>query len=81
MSPSRRRFLETSLVANGTVGMGLGWRGLTSHDSQSALVGYRPEPPRVPSQPLKILILGSTDFLGPHHVNYALQQGLATHDG
>ncbi len=63
MKPSRREFLKTGAL--GSVGISL---GLTQ-------LGHAvPEQPMRP-QPLRILILGGTAFLGPHQIKYALQRG------
>ena len=74
MSPSRREFLQTSLVAGGTIGMGLGRLESTSAHNLSQSP-YRSEPHTAPSQSMKILILGGTNFVGPHLVRYAIERG------
>ena len=61
MTPSRRDFIRTSMAAGGALYLGvLGCSG-----------------DAVPStpDPLRILILGGTGFIGPHQVEYALQRG------
>jgi 2'-hydroxyisoflavone reductase len=61
MTPSRRDFIHTSVVAGGALYLGmLGCSG-----------GDVPPPP----DPLRILILGGTGFIGPHQVEYALRRG------
>jgi 2'-hydroxyisoflavone reductase len=62
MAPSRRDFFRTSAAAGGVLGLGLAPGRLAATRRQS------------PKQ-LSILILGGTGFIGPHHVEYALQQG------
>ena len=61
MTPSRRDFIQTSIAAGGAVYLGL--LGCSASD--------------LPSQPdpLRILILGGTGFIGPHQVEYALNRG------
>lgn len=61
MTTSRRAFLQTSIVAG--CGLYLGMPGCSSRD----------EDPR--ADPLRILILGGTGFIGPHQVDYALRRG------
>jgi 2'-hydroxyisoflavone reductase len=61
---TRRTFLKTSALASGALGFGgplaLGWSPLAQ--------------PRT-GQPLRILILGGTGFIGPHQVRYAVARG------
>ena len=61
MSTSRRDFIQASLVAGG--GLYLGLLGCSGEEGA-------PSP-----DPLRILILGGTGFIGPHQVEYALQRG------
>ena len=64
MSPTRRDFIQTSIVAGGALGLGL--------------IGCSPGEPgevRPADNPLRILILGGTGFIGPHQVRHALQRG------
>ncbi|MDX1495601.1 MAG: NAD-dependent epimerase/dehydratase family protein [Longimicrobiales bacterium] len=69
MSPTRRDFLRTA----GAVGAGLALGGSSgcsaaSDDPDSASAAGGPEP-------LNILILGGTGFIGPHMVRYAVERG------
>jgi 2'-hydroxyisoflavone reductase len=65
--PNRREFLTTIAIA----GIAGGMRAL----------GYTPPPPDIEddspsdSEPLRILILGDTGFIGQHHVGAALARG------
>ena len=68
MSTSRRDFLRTSAAA-GAITLGLGPQGAAAE-----LVRPRPVAP-LPRHPLKILILGGTNFSGPQLVRYALERG------
>jgi len=61
MTPSRRDFIQTSIVAGGALYLGM--LGCSSGDV------------RFPPDPLRILILGGTGFIGPHQVEYALRRG------
>jgi len=61
MVTTRRQFIQTSFVAGG--GLYLGLAGCAADGE-----------PQVPD-PLKILILGGTGFIGPHQVDYALSRG------
>lgn len=64
MSTTRREFIQTSALAGGALSFGLaGCATSRSEDVQPA------------SNPLRILILGGTGFIGPHQVRYALQRG------
>ncbi len=63
MTPSRRDFIQTSIVAGGTLYLGM--LGCSSGDLRS------------PPATLRILILGGTGFIGPHQVEYALRRGHA----
>lgn len=64
----RRRFLKTTAAAGGAV--------LAGASSASILAGDR-EAPRnpPPARALRILVLGGTNFIGPHQVEYALARG------
>ena len=64
MPSTRRDFLRTTIVAGGTLGLGL--TGCAS--ARSREVGRA-------TDSLRILILGGTGFIGPHQVRYALQRG------
>lgn len=70
MSTSRRDFLRTSAAA-GAMTLGLGAQGAAAE-----LVRPRSISPS-PRHPLKILILGGTNFSGPQLVRYALERGHA----
>ncbi len=64
---NRREFLKTSAAAVGLMGL----------ESPGPLGALDPGRTRVPkaSQPLRMLILGGTGFIGPHMVEYALARG------
>jgi 2'-hydroxyisoflavone reductase len=64
MNNTRRRFLQTSLLGGAAVATGC-----------TAEVSTEVETPPEPWQPLKILILGGTGFIGPHMVREALRRG------
>lgn len=64
MSTTRRDFIQTSIVASGALSLGM--LGCSPRD------GGKVRPAR---NPLCILILGGTGFIGPHQVRYALQRG------
>ena len=61
MTTSRRDFIQASLVAGG--GLYLGLLGCSGQEGAST------------PDPLRILILGGTGFIGPHQVEYALARG------
>jgi 2'-hydroxyisoflavone reductase len=61
MTTSRRDFIQASLVAGGGLYFGM----LGCSGSEEA----------VTPDPLRILILGGTGFIGPHQVEYALSRG------
>ena len=61
MTTTRREFVHASLLAGG--GLYLGLLGCSSHQTESG------------PDPLRILILGGTGFIGPHQVEYALSRG------
>ncbi|MFC1629077.1 NAD-dependent epimerase/dehydratase family protein [Gemmatimonadota bacterium] len=61
MTRSRRDFIQTSIVAGGA--MSLGMLGCSNGEVRPA------------RNPLRILILGGTGFIGPHQVEYALKRG------
>ncbi len=61
LNTTRREFIQASLIAGGGLYLGLG--GCTGDQE---LLG---------PDPLRILILGGTGFIGPHQVEYALNQG------
>lgn len=61
MTTSRRDFIQTSIVAGGALSLGM--MGCSNGDVRRA------------RNPLRILILGGTGFIGPHQVEYALKRG------
>ncbi len=68
MSPSRRDFIRTA----GLAGAGIALAG------SSACAGERGSPSSGANdspQPLRILLLGGTGFIGPHTVRYAVERG------
>ena len=64
MNNDRRRFLKTSLLGGAVVAAGCTREADTQQDAEPEL-----------SDPLKILILGGTGFIGPHMVREALRRG------
>jgi len=74
MNTSRRHFLKTSVAAGGALGFGLVSGSRLEADSLRNDKGeYRGGSRQ--SRSLNILILGGTNFTGPHHVRYALERG------
>lgn len=65
MSPSRRRFLQTTAAAGAAAMAGV----LPQSRASAAPV------PRAAQRALRILILGGTGFTGPHQVRYAAERG------
>ena len=61
MTTSRRDFIQTSIVAGGALSLGM--LGCSSGEMRPA------------RNPLRILILGGTGFIGPHQVEYAIKRG------
>ncbi|KPK62167.1 MAG: hypothetical protein AMS21_08040 [Gemmatimonas sp. SG8_38_2] len=63
MTTRRREFLQTAAAAAGALSLGA--------------VPSPAAEPRVPNsqEPLRILILGGTGFIGPHEISYALARG------
>ncbi len=83
MGTNRRDFVRTSAAMGGALAAGIGSAALAAPaagDSSGTTTprGTNPaqgsSPPR-PGNPLKILILGGTNFIGPHQVEYALSRG------
>ncbi|NIN72226.1 MAG: NAD-dependent epimerase/dehydratase family protein [Gemmatimonadetes bacterium] len=72
MNTSRRHFLKSSIAAGGALGLGLG-NHLAAESVREGESLY-PAGSRG-SRSLEILILGGTNFTGPHHVRYALERG------
>ena len=71
MSTDRRDFLKLSAAAGGAVGL-----GLARPDRAASAPLHRPGPTAARAQqPLRILILGGTNFIGPHQVEYAQSRG------
>ena len=64
MSRSRREFLQVSLAAGGALGLG----GFGKQNSERRQVDQA-------QNPMRILVLGGTGFIGPHIVRYALARG------
>ena len=63
MDASRRDFLRSCAVAGGALGLGM-IPGARSGRAMSKS-----------ADPLRILILGGTSFIGPHQVRYAVERG------
>lgn len=61
MATTRREFIQASIVAGGGLYCGL--------------LGCSPGQEQTGPDPLRILILGGTGFIGPHQVEYALSRG------
>ena len=79
MRSNRRDFLKTTAAAGGALAAGVGAAALPGRGAadapggvDSAAAGAAQD--RV-GNPLKILILGGTGFIGPHQVEYALSRG------
>jgi 2'-hydroxyisoflavone reductase len=70
MKTSRREFLKSSAVAGGALSLGLvpGELAGGTRAAPNPIAGEAPNP-------LKILVLGGTGFIGPHTVQYALDRG------
>ena len=67
MATNRRNFLKTTAAAGGALAAGMG--------VAAALPGRAAASRPQATNPLKILILGGTNFIGPHQVEYALSRG------
>ena len=67
MATNRRNFLKTTAAAGGALAAGMG--------VAAALPGRAAASRPQVTSPLKILILGGTNFIGPHQVEYALSRG------
>lgn len=72
MNIGRRKFLKSSIAAGGALGLSLGHR-LAAEPTRRGELGQHSGSRGSPS--LDILILGGTNFTGPHHVRYALERG------
>ena len=64
MDKNRRRFLQVSLLGSAAIAAG---------ETPSALA--KEKSPKSASNPLNILVLGGTGFIGPHMVREALRRG------
>jgi len=62
MTTSRRDFVQLSVLAGGAVGLGLARKA-------------RAEQAEMPSEKLRILVLGGTGLIGPPMVTYAVERG------
>jgi 2'-hydroxyisoflavone reductase len=72
-SISRRVFVKRSAAGALGLGVGSGWCG--SDVGRRGLVAQATAESSVDLEPLRILILGGTGFIGPHQVRYALERG------
>lgn len=71
MTTDRRDFLKLTATAGGALGLGLAPRRLSAREVE-------PAPKRAverAAEPLRLLILGGTSFIGPHQVEYAKLRG------
>ncbi len=76
MSTTRRDFLKSSMAAGGAVTLGLNPTGGLAAQRETIQPGAgRLQDTARAQRQLSILILGGTNFLGPHQVHYALQRG------
>lgn len=79
-STDRRRFLKTTAAAGGAVlagagsPSGLAGRGHVASYASRDDAGQPAANPS-PARALRILVLGGTNFIGPHQVEYALARG------
>ena len=71
MSTNRRDFLMTSAAASAALTFGFGSKALATTSASVHTTAVTPPAPH----PLKILILGGTNFIGPHLIRYALERG------
>jgi len=74
MTVDRREFIKSAALLGGAMSVGLPSlsQALTAHGVRPW--AYRPETGDVQPQPLRILILGGTGFIGPYQVQYALDR-------
>ena len=72
MSHDRRSFLRMSAAAGGAFGLGIGG---PSRASAEVELEARPMLATAPRRALRILILGGTNFIGPHQIEYARSRG------
>jgi 2'-hydroxyisoflavone reductase len=74
MSSTRRDFLRTSLVASTSLALGP-VDALGAEAPNPLETGAQAAPVARADKPLKILILGGTNFLGPYQIHHALERG------
>ncbi|MFI4859212.1 MAG: NAD-dependent epimerase/dehydratase family protein [Phycisphaerales bacterium JB063] len=70
-SPSRRRFLQSSLATTAAVAAA----SFALAQDDAALLADPGQDIEPADNPMRLLILGGTGFLGPHQVRYAQQRG------
>ncbi len=77
METNRRDFLKTTAAAGGALATGVGSLALTgcAVGGDGPAMGSEDGGESQAANPLKILILGGTGFIGPHQVEYALSRG------
>ena len=77
METNRRDFLKTTAAAGGAVAAGVGPLALTgcAVEGDGPAAGSEDGGVSQAANPLKILILGGTGFIGPHQVEFALSRG------
>ncbi len=76
MDTNRRDFLKTTVAAGGVLATGTAASALAGSTAADAPIpGTESTPQDQAANPLKILILGGTGFIGPHQVQYALSRG------
>jgi len=75
MSQDRRGFILKSLGAVAAIGLGRGGRRDLVRPAGAAKPRSSYGHPNRASEPLRILILGGTGFIGPHQVRYAIARG------
>ena len=71
MSTSRRTFLRLAATTGGALGLGLVPGTITGAEPRTGPTIHVRRQPRK----LRILVLGGTGFIGPYHVQYALDRG------
>ncbi|MYB05535.1 MAG: NAD-dependent epimerase/dehydratase family protein [Gemmatimonadetes bacterium] len=77
MRTNRRDFLKTTAAAGGALAAGVGPLALAgcAVEGDGPAAGSEDGGESRAANPLKILILGGTGFIGPHQVEYALSRG------
>ena len=76
MDTNRRDFLKTTVAAGGVLATGTAASALAGSTAADTPVPAAESAPQdQAANPLKILILGGTGFIGPHQVQYALSRG------